>query len=181
MSFPQTLTFTFNNSKVSDLPDSIKLQVFSIPFKVKFKKISSIQLTAEVDMEKVLIIGLTVGFVIAFFGKNILYFTGLFFMGFGTFYVFFYFLIKQKLMSYLGLSQNELENNREDMEKMQQMWLQNPLLCPGCGKKICEYDRVCPFCGLNLTQWRRVKKQTNVDRNAYFDYRIQYVYKKSQH
>lgn len=71
----------------------------------------------------------------------------------------------------------QVKEEAEEIGIEQQNWLENFKTCPACGYEITEYHHICPECGINLSKIQKVKKAPS-SRTDFFDYKINYLYKK---
>jgi len=139
----------------SDFTFKIKAPLSRIKFDVNVEienEYSDVAISYKINLELLIKVTLIIVFLSAFFS----YFSFTVFLIFSAIFtlVFYYgnvFLvnnqIKKAIIATIGTKNFDFEGS-EALSIQQQLWIENPYKCSGCGTNVTIFDLECPECGL---------------------------------
>jgi len=158
--------------------------IFNFQYSVEFdfyKDRDEINITYEVNLEKLLMIVLVTIILTAFFSfvsvKYFLILAGVFAL---TIYGMFYLIIDNFIQTLLKKNIDTIIISQDDTEKYsdeQIKWIFDDNRCSACGETLSDFDLCCPECGIKL---KRSRFTIPLDVSKYKDKQVSYHIKKKQ-
>ncbi len=158
--------------------------IFNFQYSVEFdfyKDKDEINITYEVNLEKLLMIVLVIIILTAFFSfvsvKYFLILAGVFAI---TTYGFFYLIIDNFIQTIIKKNIDTIIISQDDTEKYsdeQMKWISDDNRCSACGETLSDFDLYCPECGIKL---KRSRFTIPLDVSKYKDKQVSYHIKKKQ-
>lgn len=153
---------------------------YSVEFKF-FKDEDEIQITYDVNLDKLLMIVLVTIILTAFFSfLSVKYFLILAGILTVSLYAIFYLIIDNFIQKIVKNGIDYIIVNEDYSEKYsdeQLEWIYDDGRCSACGKVLSEFDLHCPDCGLKL---KRSRYTIPLDVSKYKDKQVSYHFKKKQ-